>query len=107
MLKQVGVAFGVLLINSPAWSASDFYAGNAFIQFCRDQSSKDLVSGYAAGIVSGFTMNKPGAFCVPPGATTAQLGEIACQYLDRNPQLRQKAAGFLVVQALRAAWPCP
>ena len=53
---------------------------------------------FFAGQISGY--------CTPEGATINQTTDIFCKYLRETPAERQKEAAHLLVNALKAVWPC-
>lgn len=45
--------------------------------------------------------------CVPSGATSGQLTDVAIKYLRDHPEKRHLGAMVLVINAIREAFPCP
>lgn len=70
------------------------------LQFCR---------GYIVGVVDAFgggNTTKNYIACVPKGIEIEQTQDVAMQFLDAHPEVRQYGAVGLVAQALAEAFPC-
>ena len=71
-----------------------------------------VCAGYIAGIVDFHTVATTveslnvDMFCLPKNITTAQVIRDVTQYLEDNPEKHHDLAAYLVVLALRYAYPC-
>jgi len=71
-----------------------------------------VCAGYIAGIVDFHTVaitveSLPAdMFCLPKNITTAQVIRDVTQYLEDNPGKHHDLAAYLVILALREAYPC-
>lgn len=82
------------------WTGEEIY---------RRGTGSALLMSYVAGIHDANLIywTSTDNFCVPAGATTGQLADVAFKYLQENPQDRHRNAAFLVRESFRRAWPCP
>lgn len=62
-------------------------------------------SGICIGIVDGLSFQSPG-ICTPSGVTIAQGIRVVIKYIDDRPERLNENFKTLVLEALRAAWPC-
>jgi hypothetical protein len=71
-----------------------------------------VCAGYIAGVVDFHTVattveSLPAdMFCLPQNITTAQVIRDVTQYLEDNPGKHHDLAAYLVILALRNAYPC-
>jgi len=71
-----------------------------------------VCAGYIAGVVDFHTVATTveslnvDMFCLPKNITTAQVIRDVTQYLEDNPEKHHDLAAYLVVLALRSAYPC-
>ena len=71
-----------------------------------------VCAGYIAGIVDFHTVattveSLPSdMFCLPKNISTAQVIRDVRQYLEDNPEKHHDLAAYLVLLALREAYPC-
>lgn len=82
----------------------------------QDPSRSTFAFGYVVGIAEGFNRvpRPPGGpeegpgrwFCLPAYTTPMRIVEAVQKYFSRNPELRERLAGPLVVAALAQAFPC-
>ncbi|SEF15228.1 hypothetical protein SAMN05444161_9221 [Rhizobiales bacterium GAS191] len=65
--------------------------------------------GYVQGVVDTIRLGGTTAFakfCLPSGATPAEVTEIATDYLRTHPERQRLAGAQLVAEALSQAFPC-
>ena len=61
----------------------------------------------AIGYVQGVSDALQGAMaCIPSAVTAGQVYDMTRLYVQNNPTDRNLSADFLIMQVLRAAWPC-
>lgn len=48
----------------------------------------------------------PGKFCLPPNSTRGQTKDVVVKYLQDNPKYRNGPASYLILKAIKEAWPC-
>ena len=71
-----------------------------------------VCAGYIAGVIDFHTVAttvealSADMFCLPANITTAQVIRDVTQYLGNNPGKHDDLAAYLVVLALREAYPC-
>jgi hypothetical protein len=94
------LAIAMIFVAPPALAMS----GNDLLAVC--QSGGGEAWGYCIGYVTGITETSS-SICVPPETIRAQGRDIVLQYLKNHPETRQLKAADLVLNALKAAWPCP
>lgn len=97
---------------------SDFI--DAYVKGLEDKALQDAETAFGAGIsvVRGehAAANRKEVdrllrlikgYCVPEGATIAQISSVFCRYLEATPAERHKPSAELFNTALSLAWPCP
>ena len=119
-----------------AGSESSSNIGNGLIKLCNQTNFNDknmewysclaFVNGVSSGFLVGagwgygqaykealaqgtelrLTGHEHGAYCIPEGATTTQLGLVVTKYLDDHPANLNLDNVVLIVAALKDAWPC-
>ena len=105
-------AVAVLVGHAEAQEVAAFESGDQFLAKC-DQSA-DFCSGFveaaadamnaarsSGGTVGGWTA------CIPAGAMSDQVRDIAMTYLRNHPEQRHASAASLIASALANAFPCP
>ena len=105
-------AVAVLVGHAEAQEVAAFESGDQFLAKC-DQSA-DFCMGFieatadamnaahsSGGTVGGWTA------CIPAGAMSDQVRDIAMTYLRNHPELRHASATSLIANALANAFPCP
>lgn len=98
-------SWGNLLEANAAEAGGQFYTGEELYR----RGSDAFVIGYVAAVHDSDLTAKPigERYCVPRGATTGQMADVARKFLEANPAVRHQHAAHLLRQAWRAAWPCP
>ena len=87
-----------------AENSIDFVDGNKLYEFCQDPVG-NYCTGYVAGVAA--TSDRYGyTFCLPNGVKDNQLSDVVSMWLRDHPEKRHKAAGFLVVEAMKEKFPC-
>jgi hypothetical protein len=62
---------------------------------------------YVSGVLDGFQIGGSATkLCVPDGASLGQLALIVSKYLDQHPEMLHNPPQYLVIDALRTAFPC-
>jgi len=75
--------------------------GNDLMQHCI--SAPD---SFCAGYIGGVIDTSHAMFCFPPDATKRQIINITIMYLRDHPEKLGLYAPSLVINAMRAAFPC-
>ena len=113
----------LLLVALLAFPVSaETITGNDLLRECRRQESGSrgyclgLIVGaaHAAGLVRMIAPQPiPGepdfstlGGCTPDGVTFGQTRDIVVRFLEQSPAKRHEDFGFLVLEALRRAFPC-
>src|SRR6187200_2722005 len=89
------------------------WSGNAFLPYCQDavEQRQNSVAGICLGYVAaaslyGAHMREPLRNCVPAELPTGQKIGVVIKYLEDHPTRLHEPFSVLVLEALRAAWPC-
>ncbi|MBX5063186.1 Rap1a/Tai family immunity protein [Rhizobium lentis] len=132
-MKRGTVVIGAFLISASSAHAA-FFDGNFMHRGCTINDSS--VTGYVMGYVdkwwndaywvekvlpdtpdhpldadlkqkkSVMNMGIKRSFCIPKGATSGQIKDVFCKYLNDNPADRAKDSDVILGDALDAAFPC-
>lgn len=127
-MKKLTVLLAVLLAllgsNASAGPASYVFTGNDIYEACTeavrglektgeyDEHRFGVCAGFIAGIVDFHTVatrveSLPVAmFCLPAGITTARVIRDVTAYLEANQARLHDLAAYLMILALREAYPC-
>lgn len=95
----------LLLVSSPA--LAEYKDGNALYADLSDESptmvNQALGLGYVLGVVDAYAKT---AICIPNGVQAGQVQGVVKNYLYVRPESRHYSADSLVVNAVKAVWPC-
>lgn len=84
---------------------AEFWDGNRLYE--RITSSSFFEQGTAMGYIMGVADTGAGVLhCAPPTATAGQLQDMVLLNLRTFPERRTRTADTIVVDVLKAAWPC-
>lgn len=114
-MKLTAVLIALLAAFPCALSAQNtsgtfFMTGNRLYPEC--SGNRPFVTGYVMGIFDysqwAYELSSSEDFqlCTQANVTGNQFGDITCQFLESNPQLRHHAASSIVELAIRGAFPC-
>lgn len=93
------------LVALCATAHAEFWDGNRLYE--KLNSSSYFEQGTAMGYIMGVSDVGLGVLhCAPATATAGQLQDMVTQYLRIYPERRTKTADSLVIDTLKAAWPC-
>jgi len=83
---------------------AQFWTGNDLLSRMRgDTLEKTVAVAYIMGVSdASIGVNH----CPPLKSTAGQMHDIVQKYIDNMPEIRTLAADVLVMNALRAVWPC-
>jgi hypothetical protein len=92
--------------------------GNGLLEICTnlDERAQSLCTGYITGVADAFEVYPPGNncksvaasfFCLLEGVTNGQVKDVVIEYLKSHPATRHELSLGLIVNAFKAAWPCP
>ncbi|MBX4972626.1 hypothetical protein HJB56_26260 [Rhizobium lentis] len=116
-----------LFSSTTAHADPAFMTGNKLFEYC--QTNRLFVVGYMMGVVDkglydssaadyGLTREPDsrelkviGTFvrtnrCVPDGATSGQMVDVICKWLNEHPADRHKYGPTLINNAFAEVWPC-
>lgn len=96
------------LLMVPCIAHAEFWTGNNLYNKMNSVETMDRI--HALGYVMGVFDTAAGVdHCgqTMGNITSGQARDVAKQYLDQNPALRDMAADVLVRVAFSRAWPCP
>jgi len=127
-MKRLSVLLVVLFVlagsHASAKSSNYVFTGQDIYESCRhalagldktgeyDDHRFGVCAGYIAGIVDFHTVATTveslpfDMFCLPKNITTAQVIRAVTQFLAGNPGKHSDLAAYLVILALREAYPC-
>ena len=90
-----------------AQNTTYYQTGNAINENCNSNGAADnlFIYGYVEGVIDARQYIADG-YCIPSPVQARQLRDVVCMYIQNNPQNRQIPAGYLVIEALKQAWPC-
>lgn len=97
------------LLILAAWAVvlpavAQFKTGNQlYSQMQGNQVEQMNAIGYVQGVADAF---QGVLACIPTTVTAGQLYDMTKLYVQNNPTDRNLSADFLIMQVLRAAWPC-
>lgn len=92
----------MLLLAIPviAFSEDD---GNELLQFMQRPASHDVALAYVDNVRTGWDGT---LFCIPGDDRQARAFDAVKLYLESNPEQRFRPRRYLIIQGLRAAYPC-
>jgi hypothetical protein len=95
-----------MLAFTPLMAHAEFMTGNTLLQMQRSTSTVEnmVALGYVQGV---FDTTQHIIHCASGNLTAGQVNDIARQYLEVNPQTRNKTADILLSDAYQKTWPCP
>lgn len=108
-MKTALVVALVVLSSLPA--RAQFFNGNHLQSWCAQPSGSNLkegVSAYMSGVMDGtvYSKNIEHRICMPEGVSIQQAQDVFCKYLSDHPESRHRTAAHLVLESIKAAWPC-
>jgi hypothetical protein len=93
-----------------------FKSGNGFLRECgspdampsnlSDAYTHGVCEGYVTGVATGAGM-KAGTFCLGPAVTNSQTFNVVLKFMRDNPAQTERPTHLLIVDAMKAAFPCP
>jgi hypothetical protein len=104
------------LLSGPAFAVPDVNSANFIVPHCRAAQQLGKPPGFMAGLCAGIVDALVGVssvlpekmrFCPPPSSTNAQQLRVVVLYAEKHPERLDGNFKYLVVDALREAWPCP
>ena len=96
------VLAGVLLASSPVLRAES--NGEELLEMMRSNAGREVAQTFIDDVWQKW--NK-GLFCLPPGDPQQISFDAVMIYLESHPELLFRPRRYLIVQGLRAAYPCP
>lgn len=112
-LLQIALLLAIIIpfgMATNARAGDGYYInGNNLHESCVKRDP--LAIGYVMGVVDGVRLQQlefegKMNICLPPGATSGQIRDVVCKFLDRIPAQRHHPAVFSVGSALIEAFPC-
>lgn len=106
------IALIVALITSSATvAAEDLNSATYLVEACRDFNSDKVGPifrrGRCSGVISALAYVSFGiSSCPPRGVTHGQQVKVVVSYIDQRPARLHEDFRVLVLEAIRAAWPC-
>jgi hypothetical protein len=93
---------GVLLASSPTLRAES--NGEELLEMMRSNAGREVAQTFIDDVWQKWN---EGLFCLPPGDPQQLSFDAVLTYLDTHPELLFRPRRYLIVQGLRAAYPCP
>ena len=94
-------------------SAAEDITGSHLIEFCDSASASDLAlcHGFFRGLSDTHSIYAAMGkglhlYCLPRGVTQEQFERVAFKWIEANPELQDRPAAVLIVQALNQGFPC-
>ena len=78
--------------------------GNELLDFMRRPASHEVALAYIDNVRTEWDGT---LFCIPGEDPRAQAFDAVKLYLEDNPEQRFRPRRYLIIQGLRAAYPCP
>lgn len=102
MLKALILLF---LIWPFGKASAEFMSGNDLLNKQRSSSVVDnmVALGYVQGV---FDASQSVSHCASGAVTAGQVNDMARQYLEMYPSIRNKTADVLLTELFRKTWPC-
>jgi hypothetical protein len=112
------VAIVVIMTNCGAAAAEDRSSAGYLVEGCRaaatdnqdergDYRLKIYKTGICTGTIQSLHYVSQGiSSCAPSGVTLGQMLKVVVAYIDQRPARLHENLIVLVLEALRAAWPC-
>lgn len=104
-MKRPFLFVALVALLMPNAAIADYFTGNDLAKLAKSDQPSDvgMFRGYVAGVQD---YNNGRRFCVHQEVRLNQAAEIVSKYLRDNPEKWHEAAKFLVINALRLAFPC-
>lgn len=102
-MKRIAIC---IALAAPTIAHAEFLTGNDLLAKLTDKTDN---WGYAVGIgyVSGVhDAGRSVVHCSPVTVTMGQLGDMTRMRLEQVPAIRNLSADVLILDMLKAAWPC-
>jgi hypothetical protein len=94
-----------ILLMAPVVSHAAFMNGNTLLSRMNgDQTDRIVAIGYVMGVSDA---TETILHCSGQSVTSGQTRDVVKKWLEKNPEMRDLAANYLVIQALSEAFPCP
>ena len=93
---------GLLLVSSPALRAES--NGEELLEMMRSDAGREVAQVYIDDVWQKWN---EGLFCLPLGDRQQLSFDAVMTYLDGHPEQLFRPRRYLIVQGLRAAYPCP
>jgi hypothetical protein len=88
-----------------ATAHAEFWDGNKLLE--KINSHLNYEQGMALGYIMGVADTGLGiSHCTPANATAGQLHDMVLIHLRAFPERRTRTADSIVMETLKAAWPC-
>ncbi len=101
-MKEKILFIGLLLSCS---AHAQFKSGNKLYEQITSPSQMEQMNaiGYVTGVADTLQW---AVVCAPSSINAGQLVDMTKMYLERSPARRHLAADALILELLRATWPC-
>jgi hypothetical protein len=96
----------VSLVALCATANAEFWDGNKLLERATGETWYE--KGVAIGYIMGVTDTTLGiSHCAPSNVTAGQVEAMVVQHLRLFPERRARTGDSLVIEVLKATWPCP
>lgn len=92
-----------------ASASAHFADGNKLHEACK--SEEVAAVSYVIGVVDSAVLFQQlsgvkDRVCIPDDVDATQVQNVACKYLEDNPEIRHRLAAEIVTESLASTWPC-
>ena len=103
----------IVYADEPSRNASSFINGSELQKRCNSKIStvENGCKLYVAGVIDSYAFlaeakNLENRICIPDGVGVGQLQSIVIKHLSEHPNDLHNSASYLVLVAIRKAFPC-
>ncbi len=101
IVARILIVFVATLAVSSAFAEDD---GEEFLLFMRSSSRAQTAQPFVDDVVARWNET---AFCLPPQNRKQLSFDAVKLYLESNPNELYRPRRYLIIQGLRASYPCP
>lgn len=97
--------FVAALMFVPMMAHAEFMNGNILLEKLRSASAVEnmVALGYVQGV---FDTTQHAIHCAPTSIIAGQINDLARQYLEQNPTIRNRTADMILSDLFKKTWPC-
>lgn len=92
-----------ILLAAAGIAHAEFVDGNKLLSMMKTPGQTAIAMGYVSGVADALNGS---LICYPEGGTVGQAHDMTRNFLEANPQYRERSADVIVGAALVTHWPC-